>query len=347
VNEPRARRWRRRLVTIPGVFLALGVAAAALPVLVPLALIVDLIRPAGRRTLASVRLVLFAGAFLFIEALGLCLLALGGLAALGSRSRREALTWPIQRFYTGMQMAAVKALFALRFETEGAELAAAGGPVLVMVRHASVVDVLVPSAFIANPHRRRLRYVLKRELLADPCLDVAGHWLPNRFVARDGADTQGEIDALRALKAGIGEGEGVLVYPEGTRFTERKRERALDRLRGDPAALARAERLRHVLPVRPGGPLALLEAAPPCDVLFVAHHGLEGSASLADLWAGTLVGKTVRVKLWREAHASIPGGREARLAWLADRWQRLDDWIEAAHAATREAEGRRSMLPEA
>jgi 1-acyl-sn-glycerol-3-phosphate acyltransferase len=330
--EPAARRFGRRLVTIPAVFLALGFVTFSLPALVLLALIIDLARPIGRRTLVSVRLVLFLEAFLMAEAFGLGLLGLTWLLTLGSSSRREALSWPAQRLYTGMQMASAKALFALRFETEDAELAAKGGPVLVMVRHASIVDVLIPAVFIANRHRLELRYVLKRELLVDPCLDVAGHFLPNHFVARDGADSQREIDAVRALKAGIGERSGVLIYPEGTRFTEGKRKKALSRLSHDPAALARAERLRNVIPVRPGGPLALLEAEPRCDVLFVGHHGLEGSATIADIWSGALVKKTVRLKFWREPGASIPADRDAQIAWLTARWQRLDDWLQEQRA---------------
>jgi 1-acyl-sn-glycerol-3-phosphate acyltransferase len=325
------RRLRRRAVSIPGVVLALAVTTAMLPVLAVLAAILDLARPAGRRTFASVRLVLFLEAFLLAEVVGLALLGLVWLSAPVSAARREALTWPVQRFYTRAQLASVKALFALRFEVEGAEHAAAGGPMLVLVRHASIIDALLPSIFIANRHRIHLRYVLKRELLVDPCLDVAGHFLPNAFVARDGADSAREIEAVRALKAGIDARSGVLLYPEGTRFSARKRDRLLDRLRDDPPALSRARALRHVLPVRPGGALALLDAAPACDVVFLGHAGLEGFASVADIWAGALVGATVRLKLWREPADTIPATAEARRAWLDACWQRLDDWL-AAHA---------------
>jgi 1-acyl-sn-glycerol-3-phosphate acyltransferase len=328
-GDPLGRRVARRLVTIPAVVLGLAMTTAALPALVTLALAVDLARPAGRRALSSVRVVLFLEAFLLAESLGVALLGLIWIATIGRPRRREDLTWPVQRFYTGMQMRSVQAIFALRFEVEGADRAAEGGPVVVLCRHASIVDALVPSAFVANRHRIKLRYVLKRELLADPCLDVAGHFLPNHFVARDGSDSEREIDAVRALKAGIGADDGVLIYPEGKRFTEGKRRRALERLEGDPDALARARRLRHLLPIRPGGALALLDAAPACDVIFLGHAGLEGFSSVADIWAGALVGRTVRVRFWREPAASIPEGDAARLAWLAARWQRLDDWLDA------------------
>ena len=75
--------------------------------------------------------------------------------------------------------------------------------------------------------------------------------------------------------------------------------------------------------------ITLLDAPPPCDVVFLAHHGLEGFARISDIRQGALVGRTVRLKFWRVPAASIPAGRDERLAWLAEQWQRMDDWIHA------------------
>ncbi len=319
-------RLRRRCVTVPAFVVAFVAVAALSPLLLVAALGADVVT--RRRHLSSVRIVAFLVAYLGIEVLGLCALAAIGLFALGRPARRAALTWSVQRGYTGLLVGAVRALFRVRFSVEQHELAAAG-PYVVLARHASIVDTLLPGAFIANRFGVRLRYVLKKELLADPCLDVAGHWIPNHFVERDGADTASELEAVRALKAGIGPDEGVLIYPEGTRFSPAKRARALDRAAGDPVALERAERLKHVLPPRRGGTLALLDAAPPCDVLFLGHHGLGGLARIGDIWRGALVGRHVRLRFWRESAASVPSGDEARIAWLAERWQRLDDWVDS------------------
>jgi 1-acyl-sn-glycerol-3-phosphate acyltransferase len=327
-QEGALRVVRRRAVTIPVVVLAFLVALALLPLLVAAAVVVDALRPTGRRSWASVRLVLFGVGYLGTEVLGLSLLLGVWLTSLGRPELRAARTWPVQRIYTGLHFASVRALFNLRFVVEG-EALATPGPLVVLVRHASIIDTLVPAAFLANRHQLRLRYVLKKELLADPCLDLAGHWIPNHFVSRDGTDSAREVAGVRALKAGLGPDEGVLLYPEGTRFTAAKQRRALERLAGDAVALERAKQLTHLLPPRPGGVLALLDGAPACDVLFLGHHGLEGFASLTDIWRGALVGRTVTVRFWREPAASIPAGDEARLAWLAERWQRLDDWLAA------------------
>jgi len=324
------RRYARRAITIPAVVLSLIAMLSALPVLLLLAFVVDLARAAGRRSFVSVRVVLFGVCFLATEVVGLALLLGVWLSSVGRPQLRAARTWPVQRWYTAMHYVALRALFRLRFEVDGDE-AATPGPLLVLVRHASIIDSLVPAVFIANVHRMRLRYVLKRELLVDPCLDLAGHWLPNRFVARDGADTAREVEAVRALKSGLGPDEGVLLYPEGTRFTPEKRRRVLERL--DGVARERAERLQHLLPIRQGGALALLDGPPACDVLFIGHHGLEGFAHVADIMRGALVGRTVRLRFWRVRASSIPAGTDARRAWLAEEWQRMDDWLSAEEAS--------------
>ena len=317
-------------MTIPAVVLGLVTILLALPLLLPLALVADLLRVAGRRSFVSVRLLLFGVCFLATEVIGLVLLFVVWLSSPWRPELRAARTWPVQRWYTAMHFRALRVIFRLRFELTG-EDAATPGPLLVLVRHASIIDSLVPAVFLANVHRIRLRYVLKRELLVDPCLDLAGHWLPNRFVARDGVDTAREVDSVRSLKAGLEPDEGVSLYPEGTRFTAAKRRRVIERLTG--AARERAEGLQHLLPIRPGGVLALLDAPPACDVLFVGHHGLEGFAHVADILRGELVGQTVRLRFWRVPAASIPAQSEARLDWLAHEWQCMDDWLSAEDAA--------------
>ena len=97
---------------------------------------------------------------------------------------------------------------------------------------------------------------------------------------------------------------------------------------GEAPRLREADALRHVLPPRRGGVLALLEAAPTADVVILAHTGLEDAARLGDLWRGSLVGGTIEVELWREPRAEIPADAAGREAWLQDCWRRVDQWIE-------------------
>lgn len=310
---------RRRLITVPAMILGLWIVLPIFPVLFIVALFIDLVRMA--RSFSSTRLVTFLLAFLFVENLGLTLLFFTFLTTRAGTRSRHARTFSIQRLYTAAHLGSVTRLFSLRFVVHGDALAIPG-PLLVFVRHASLVDTLVPGGFLANRHLLELRYVLKRELLYEPCLDIAGHWIPNHFVDRSGLDAPRELDALRSLKAGIGPNEGVIVYPEGTRFSRRKRQALVDKKN------PQAEQLKHLLPVRRGGALTLLDASPSCDVLFVGHHGLEGFTRIADIWRGALVGKTVTIKFWRFPASDVPAGDDARMEWMHSRWLELDAWLE-------------------
>jgi 1-acyl-sn-glycerol-3-phosphate acyltransferase len=313
----------RRLVTFPAIVFALGFVSTTFPALFFLALLIDLAGRKGRFN--TTRLLGFLFTFLIVENLGLLMLTWVWLTTPARSSLRQTRTFAVQRLYTAWHLRSVTWMFSLTFVVRGAELVKPG-PVLVFVRHASLVDVLIPGGFVANAHQLALRYVLKRELLVEPCLDLAGHWIPNHFVDRRGKDTEAELTALRALKAGIGAGEGVVIYPEGTRFSLRKREAIINSLSGP--AKATAERLRHLHPIRPGGAMTLLAAEPKCDVLFVGHHGLEGLTRLEDIWRGALVGKTVTIQFWREKAEAIPQDAQASLEWVNTQWQRVDDWLE-------------------
>ena len=148
-------------------------------------------------------------------------------------------------------------LLELRFRVENTA-ALRPGPVVVLFRHASIIDNLLPYAFITGVGGPRLRWILKKELLTDPALDIGGHRMPNYFVDRGSADPEAERSAIRALASDLGPDEGALIFPEGTRFSESRRKRALERLREtDPELHRRARNWRRVLPPawwRPGPP---------------------------------------------------------------------------------------------
>ncbi|HEY5656808.1 MAG TPA: 1-acyl-sn-glycerol-3-phosphate acyltransferase, partial [Myxococcota bacterium] len=120
-------------------------------------------------------------------------------------------------------------LFGLRLDVRGAA-DLERGPYLLLVRHASSADTLLASALVSGPHRIRLRYVLKRELLWDPCLDIVGNRLPNVFVDRFSEESAREVARVQQLARDLGPRDGLLIYPEGTRFSAAKRERVLARL---------------------------------------------------------------------------------------------------------------------
>jgi 1-acyl-sn-glycerol-3-phosphate acyltransferase len=329
---PRGARLRRRAKGIAveaGAFAALTV---LFPVLLAAAAVADLaLWLVRRKPWVGVRLVAMAWWFLFGELRGIAGLAgiyliTGGPLGPGSLRRRR-LVYDLRIPWARSHLAGIRVLFGLTFEVEGLDLAGPG-PVLVLMRHASIIDNTLPDAVIGHAHGLGLRFVLKHELQTLPTIDIGGRWVPTSFVRRASTDPLGEVARLRRLAQDLGEGEGILIYPEGTRHTDEKaaRARALIAER-QPSIAPLANRLRFVLPPRLGGPLALLDESRGADVVLCGHVGLDGFEHIRDIWAGGLVGTTVRIRFWRFPAAEVPAGDGERIAWLYECWQTLDDWV--------------------
>ncbi len=328
VAEAGCTRALRRSLTIPAYALLWLAAVALAPVGLPLLWLSD--RLGGERR-ARARLGVFGIVFLSYELAGLSVaggLWLARLTAPGRTGERyQAAHRSLQNWWALGLFRAASRILRLRLSVEGAD-AVKPGPVLVLIRHASLADTLLP-AVVISARGIRLRYVLKRELLWDPCLDIVGQRLPNAFVRRGSGES--EVGAIAALARDLEPDEGVLIYPEGTRFTRAKRERALTRIAASerPELLARAQALRSVLPPRSAGTLALLDANPTADVLIVAHTGLENLSTAAEILRLGAHERIIRVRVRRVPRASIPVARAARIEWLFDEWARVDAFVSA------------------
>ena len=315
----------RRLITIPSVVVLFLLVTAFSPLLLVIGLVIDIWRSidSGKpwMTLRSL-------AFLWIYLLGQLWALLGLLLSTPVPGEtKQRITFELQGLWTKWNFNSMRRLFSLDVQVEGQD-SAKRGPFILLSRHASMVDTMLPARFIANPFGIRLRYVLKRELLIDPTLDIGGNRLPNYFIDRAAANTSIELGAIRDLASDLSDDDAVLIYPEGTRFSIEKRDRYTARLADQPGAVGSvAAHLRQVLPPRPGGTLALLEAAPAADVVVLAHHGLGGLATVKDIWAGGLVGSKIRVAMWRIKRARIPRDRDDRIEWLYRLWASVDDWV--------------------
>ena len=339
VEESPWARWGRRAVTVP-TYLCLGVLSLALlPVVALIALAIDAVRRTGH--LVTLRCALALALYFGCEAAGIvasfALWIINGVWPSATADR--AMTWNLllQRVWARTLFAGATRFFSMRVEVRGAT-AVRRGPLFLFSRHASTLDGLLPAVFVTHPDTLRLAHVMKRELLWDPCLDIVGQRTRNAFVRRGSGERDKEIALLRQLATATGERDGVLLFPEGTRFSPAKRERALTHLADTKqfARLARAQRLHHVLPPHRGGALALLETRPDVDVAFLAHVGFEGTASLNDIWSGKLIGRTIRLCFWRVPSAEIPQTAEGRVEWLDAQWARVDAWT--AYAGSRPAQ---------
>ncbi|WP_028637897.1 1-acyl-sn-glycerol-3-phosphate acyltransferase [Nocardioides sp. URHA0032] len=218
----------------------------------------------------------------------------------------------------------------LSIETEGPTPAAyPGRPILVCCRHAGPGDSFVLIHTLMAWYDREPRVVLKDTLAWDPAIDVLLNRIPARFITPDPGHGDRLEDQIASLATGLDGNDAFVIFPEGGNFTPRRRQKAIDRLRrlGLERMAQRAERMVHVLPPRPGGLLAALDAAPEADVVLVAHTGLDHLVTVGDIWRELPMDKRVVMRWWQVPRAEIPAGRDARIEWLFGWWERIDDWI--------------------
>lgn len=312
----------RRAVTIPAVVIAFALAAVLLPLLLVIAALVDTTRwLASRKPAMSLRILCFGFGYLAGEVWALAAMAWVGLR--GEERSVEA-TYRLQQMWLDWNFDLLALMFDLRFRVSGLDQIAPG-PIILLSRHASLIDTMLPGRYVG--HRIRLRYVLKKELRIDPALDIGGDRLPNYFIDRRGTPAE-ELSGIRSLADGLGP-DGVLIYPEGTRFTEEKRQRYVARAsRAEGRVGTLASTYRRVLPPRPAGTLTLLESTD-ADVVVLAHRGLEGFAGITHLYQGGLVGSTIDVAFWRVPRSGIPVSRGDRVEWLYQVWAEVDSWVVA------------------
>ena len=321
VKPPKAGRIRRRVVTISIYTLTWVLLTVTAPGWLVAGLFVGALR---RKSFVVLRLMAFGWFYFGLELIALLLLGCVFITRPPGIRRNDAL-YRLQAWWASVNLHVAQRSLGLSIDVEGAE-AGVGGPALLLIRHASILDTLLPCTYVQKPHRFHVRYVLKQELLFDPCLDIVGNALPNYFIDRTG-DRTAELEGVRSLVEGLGS-DGVLIFPEGTRFSGEKSKNALARLASEGSPVVDlASSLTHVLPPRPGGVLTLLDALPGADCVFVAHAGLESFAEISSLLDGAVVGSSVRVKLWRVDARDIPQGDEERLRWLYEQWANVDEFV--------------------
>jgi 1-acyl-sn-glycerol-3-phosphate acyltransferase len=316
--------FTRRLKSIPALFVAAVLLAVLLPLWLPLASLFDVVR--GRFRLPTARLLTFGLCWSWLETAGV--LAATWLWCT-RRAGNEPAHFALQRWWAARLMGALRVTTGVRIDTAEADCLSPG-PAVMLCRHASLADSLV-SAYVVTSHAGlNPRYVLKRELLFDPCLDIVGNRLPNHFLDRGAADSSAELAQLTALSAGLRDDEIAIIFPEGTRASPTKRTRAMEKIRErDPERADRLDALGHLLPPRPAGSAALIDGCPRADVVVAWHVGFDG----LDTFGGILrhlarTPRPVQFHARRIRRNDIPSG-DAFTQWLDDQWIESDRAVHA------------------
>ncbi|MFN8051977.1 MAG: 1-acyl-sn-glycerol-3-phosphate acyltransferase [Acidimicrobiales bacterium] len=328
MSGSRGMTLRRRALSVGGVAVAVVALAPLLVVALPVLALVDL--ATGKPSLPMARLAVFGLWYLGWEVVAVAAAsALWVASGFGWRihsprfllaHRRLQTTWVVSL------LGAARRVLRLDLQIEGAEHLS-DGPLVVLCRHASLVDTLIPARLLLT-QGLGVRYVLKDDLMWDPALDIIGHRLPNYFVDRSSPDPEAEALAIGRLAAGAAADEAVVIFPEGTRWSPGKRRRVIDSLHErEPERARRAERNVFTMPPRSRGTLAILAGAADADVAVVAHTGLEGLSGPKEALRALPLRHPVRVSIRRIPRAEVPEDPAGQRAWLHDQWDQVEDWV--------------------
>ncbi|MEQ8717878.1 MAG: 1-acyl-sn-glycerol-3-phosphate acyltransferase [Acidimicrobiales bacterium] len=322
-------RLRRRAVTVPAMFTSAGLYVVSAPLLVPVLALADLI--GGIRRRRFLRAWAFAGAYLYREVVGLTTLGLlwvlSGFGLAMGRRRFQNAHHALQRWWVGGLARAMIRIFGMDLRVSGTEQALPA-PAIVIARHISLGDALMPTFLVAVPHRIALLHTFKQDLAWDPCLDLVGHRAPHHFVDRSPRDRESELAPIRELGGHADHETSIAIFPEGTFRTPERFERAIARLGdSDPAAAEAARKLEYLLPPRPAGTFALMQGAPDADLVILGHTGFEPFSSLPRTWRNIPFRSPVHARLWRIPRAEVPEDPGEFARYLLDVWLEMDRWI--------------------
>lgn len=320
--EPWRSKYRRRAMTIPVMLVSTAVALAMSPLMVPMVIVADLLR--GRRKLPLLRGYAFLTQYGVNDSVEILLAGPLWLRAnfgrslnsLSSQRRHERL----QAWSLGLLARRTKQLLGIEIEVTGDDLGK--GPAIVLCRHVSLLDASLPS-LIYQSRGVHSRGVVMAELLADPGFDLLYQRTGSTFVNRDGS-AEG-IERVATLAGTLNDSTVAVIFPEGRLFRPEALASRLGRLaEKSPERYQRLRTLKHSLPPRPGGFMALLAGAPSADVVVVNHHGLEAFPRFTDLLRSAPCDLTVAVSVRRYSRSSLPLSQDELIEWLDDIWVELD-----------------------
>lgn len=326
-------RWLRRIVLWPLPVVAAVLYVAAVPLLLIAAFVLSYRLPGKWR---AVRALGLATVYLFVEAgVIVATFALWVASGFGWRLRSPgflAAHYAILGWALRVLVAAGRRLYALEIEAQGQRLdVALDGddvvPLIIMSRHAGPADSILLLHEVMAWKGRRPRIVAKDLLQFDPAFDILLNRLPCRFISPGGSGRA--VEAIRDAASDMGPGDALVIFPEGGNFTERRRTKAIDRLRegGHEQAAERASRMRFVLPPRPAGTIAAMNACPTADAVFVAHTGLDTIATLGDVWFQLPQDNVLQLTWRRVPSADIPSTDEGKAEMLMLAWEAIDAWV--------------------
>ncbi len=328
--EPARQRWTRRAKTIPAMLGLTIVAIGFGPILIPGAILYDLVR--ARTSLPTLRVYAFVCQYLVNDSIEIILAGpLWILAGFGTRLNQTSSRTRhvrLQAWSIAVLARRAETLLGIRLHTDvDIDSVLAPGPAIVVCRHVSLFDASLP-ALLYQRLGIHTRTVIMAELLADPGFDLLYQRVGSVFIQRD------DVNESRRQAAQLGDGLDpttvAVIFPEGRLFRPDLLAHFIERLeQRDPARGERLTGLRHLLPPRPGGLIALLDAAPDADVVVINHAGFDSYPTFAQLARSIPLTRPIQISATRVHRDDIPDDPELRIRWLDHIWCDMDNWIHA------------------
>lgn len=324
-------RLTRRLVIVPLTVIAAVLSLVLSPLLLLAALISDVSKKRSRWP--RLRIIALVIGALTIETCGMIVSFIVWVATGFGLIGTERWRWHMQRGYMGFYTQAMFGLITMVLGTTvewrcGADLDE--GPVVVVARHTSFFDALIPATMVSRRHKLLAHHVVTHGLRYSPCIDIVGHRFPNRFIKRTPGEGSGELGKIEQIGSLLDKRSAGVIFPEGTFRNPARFERVIRRInRREPALAARARALRHVLPPRANGTFALLTGAPNADLVVCTNTGLEPFGSIKEILAMPQPRDPIVVETWRIARSQIPTDPDGFTLWFFDLYEQIDSWVAA------------------
>ncbi|MCU1586999.1 MAG: hypothetical protein JWN31_492 [Frankiales bacterium] len=228
------------------------------------------------------------------------------------------------KLFLGTLLRLARPVFGFRLQLEERDDLPEGRPVIVLARHAGPGASFALVHLLMDRYGRHPKVVLKEQLRLDPAIDlllsrIGCTWIPAR--------SDGSAVLVEQAARDLADNQALVLFPEGADWTPLRHMAAVARLRrkGRWKEAREALRMPHVLPPRPAGTVAALEAAPTADVVVFTHCGHDELLDLSKAWQALPLREPLQMTWWRAA--DIPPGQEEQ--WLQETWRDIDAWVEA------------------
>ena len=269
----------------------------------------------------ALRLVTMALVYLIGECLGMVACLVLWLVRAGPRAH----VW-LLRLFLGVLLRLARPVFGFHLQVDepaDAWRAEQARPVIVLARHAGPGASFALVHLLMSRYDRQPKVVLKDQLRLDPIIDllltrIGCTWIPAR--------SQGSAEQVGHTAASLGPGDALVLFPEGADWTPLRHIAAVARLRrrGLLKEAREALRMPHVLPPRPAGTVAALQANPDADVRVFTHAGHDELLDASAAWHALPLREPLRMTWWRAR--DIPPGDEE--LWLQETWRDIDAWVD-------------------